>query len=411
MKKQQKKNRINFADEIRHLFYQRTIICLRLGVVFFSLFAILDYFCCRAFFHLFFIYRIIVIAALVFSLVLLRHEGIKRHALMLMYVVLLIGTFSVSLMTLQLGGFSSGYYVGILLMIAGAVTVLPLRASQATFIGFSMYAVYLLTVFWGIKLYDQNQAVHCVINSFFFFAIIAGTAIQSFEDTQVQLKLLRIKNNIKEIHEALISYTNNLEELIQKRMNEQTESNLKFRDLYNNLMDLAVLVDRDGCIQMVNEHSTTLLGRSPEELRGVNIREFLHSNDAQSDVFEEIISKIYTNHDLQSMQLQLVKDKDSRIDVEISGNRVAVLDKNVMTFQLIFRDISVTKYMERQILESEKLTDTSRQTAIFGLAKLAETRDDETGAHLNRIRLYTHILAKELKKIPSANGNHNQNLY
>jgi PAS domain S-box-containing protein len=403
MKTQQNTTLYRFADEIRLLFSRRTIICLWLGIVFFSLFSILDFLCCRDFFHLFLIYRLLMIAALVIGLNLLRFQRVARHAPVLMYVVLLLGTLFISLMTVQMGGFVSGYYVGILLMVAGAISVLPLRAFQAAFIGFSMYAVYLLTILMGAELTDPQNAIYGVINTFFFFAIIVGTAIQSLDDMQVRIKSLRAKNNIKEINNELTGYTDNLESLIEKRMAEQAESELKFRDLYNNLMDLAILVDKDGAIQMANEHSITLLGLSPEELKGLNISEFLHSQDIEADIFTEIINKIYTDNALHGMQLQLKKDKDICIDVELSGNRI-VMEKNSIFFQLIFRDISMTKRMERQILESERLIDTSRQAAIFGLAKLAETRDDETGAHLDRIRLYVYILAKELRKKPEMNG-------
>lgn len=403
MKTQQNTTLYRFADEIRLLFSRRTIICLWLGIVFFSLFSILDFLCCRDFFHLFLIYRLLMIAALVIGLNLLRFQRVARHAPVLMYVVLLLGTLFISLMTVQMGGFVSGYYVGILLMVAGAISVLPLRAFQAAFIGFSMYAVYLLTILMGTELTDPQNAIYGVINTFFFFAIIVGTAIQSLDDMQVRIKSLRAKNNIKEINNELTGYTDNLESLIEKRMAEQAESELKFRDLYNNLMDLAILVDKDGAIQMANEHSITLLGLSPEELKGLNISEFLHSQDIEADIFTEIINKIYTDNALHGMQLQLKKDKDICIDVELSGNRI-VMEKNSIFFQLIFRDISMTKRMERQILESERLIDTSRQAAIFGLAKLAEARDDETGAHLDRIRLYVYILAKELRKKPEMNG-------
>jgi len=45
----------------------------------------------------------------------------------------------------------------------------------------------------------------------------------------------------------------------------------------------------------------------------------------------------------------------------------------------------------------------TRDTAIFGFAKLAEYRDPETGGHLERIRNYTKILATELQKFPRFN--------
>jgi len=40
----------------------------------------------------------------------------------------------------------------------------------------------------------------------------------------------------------------------------------------------------------------------------------------------------------------------------------------------------------------------TRDTAVFVLASLAESRDPETGEHLERIRSYCHILAEELRK-------------
>jgi putative two-component system response regulator len=42
----------------------------------------------------------------------------------------------------------------------------------------------------------------------------------------------------------------------------------------------------------------------------------------------------------------------------------------------------------------------TRDAAIFGMAKLAESRDPETGAHLERIRNYTRTLATELGNNP-----------
>ncbi|MBF0634584.1 MAG: HD domain-containing protein, partial [Nitrospinae bacterium] len=42
----------------------------------------------------------------------------------------------------------------------------------------------------------------------------------------------------------------------------------------------------------------------------------------------------------------------------------------------------------------------TRDAAIFGMAKLAESRDPETGAHLERIRNYTRTLAAELGANP-----------
>ncbi|MCH8957862.1 MAG: hypothetical protein IH835_00175 [Proteobacteria bacterium] len=40
----------------------------------------------------------------------------------------------------------------------------------------------------------------------------------------------------------------------------------------------------------------------------------------------------------------------------------------------------------------------TRDVTVFALAKLAESRDPETGEHLERMRSYSQILAEELAK-------------
>ena len=149
----------SLAGEIQNLFYQRTRICLWLGVVFFSLFSLLDFICCRPFFGLFFFYRLSFVVVLFGALGLLAHSEAKGHARAIMYAVMLLGALTISLMTVQLGGFVSGYYVGILLMVAGGFSVLPLNVFQAVFLGCLMYLVYAVTVYLGSRpLYDLQSA-------------------------------------------------------------------------------------------------------------------------------------------------------------------------------------------------------------------------------------------------------------
>jgi putative two-component system response regulator len=54
--------------------------------------------------------------------------------------------------------------------------------------------------------------------------------------------------------------------------------------------------------------------------------------------------------------------------------------------------------LEYQKLVEMKVREVSdaQQATIFALAKLAEQRDDDTGAHLERVREYCNILAKQL---------------
>lgn len=384
-------------EDFKELFHQRTVICLWLAVVFFSIFAILDFVCCREHFGLFFMYRMVYVVTVVGFINVLSLPACKKYAPHLIYAAMLLGGFSISLMAARLGGFYSDYYVGILLMIAGTLSVLPLKISQVIFIGLSMYLIYILTVLLGTGDMDANHLAAMLNNSFFFLALIGITAVQSYDDFHVLLRSMRVTKNLKSIRGELTNYTDGLENLVQKRLKDLEETDLKYRDLYNSILDLIILVDNKGVIQKLNKHSIITLGYRPEQLLGRLMTDFIYDDDEQ-EIARHIIEDLSEGGVVQGVQLQLQNSSGQVLDVELSANQI-VIDHSIY-YQIVMRDISVTKAMELKLLDSERLIDTSRQAAIFGLARLAECRDVDTGAHLKRIRLYTMILINELALLP-----------
>lgn len=387
-----------FTDDIHALFVLRTHICLWLGVVFFSLFALLDFIYCRPFFSLFFSYRLSFVVVLVCFLLLLKYPAIRRHTRIIMFAAMLLGSLAISLMTLKQGGFVSGYYVGILLMIAGGFSVLPLNVVQSLLLGGAMYLVYFLTVFLSTRPLDPQAFTALINNSFFFFIIVTVTAIQCFDEIQTIINSLRAKKRLQTLHGELKQYTGNLEILVKNRLEMLEETDLKFHDLYNTIPDLVVLIDPAGTIRMVNDRGASLLEQAPEALQDASLFDCMPMH--QQEYFaDEVFSRLRSGEVIKGVQLQFLTRTGRNIEVELSGNRVE-LPGHTELYQLIIRDISQIKAFERQVLESGQLLDTSRRAAIFGLARLAECRDDNTGAHLLRIREYTRILATELAENP-----------
>ncbi|MFT5697482.1 MAG: PAS domain S-box-containing protein [Desulforhopalus sp.] len=387
-----------YECDFKELFYQRTLLCLWLAVVFFSIFSVLDFVCCRDHFGLFFMYRMIYVVTVLGFINVLSLPTCKKYAPHLIYAAMVLGGLAISLMIVGIGGFYSGYYVGILLMIAGTLSVLPLKIAQVVFIGLSMYLIYILTVLAGTGDMEEAHLVSMLNNSFFFFALIGITAVQSNDDFRTLLKSIRATTNLKSIRGELTNYTGGLENLVQKRLKDLEETDLKYRDLYNSILDLIVLIDNKGVIKKINQHSAVTLGYSPEQLEGKLLVDFIYEDEDKAAV-RQIIEELSGESKVEGVQLQLQNSSGHILDVELSANRVII--ENKVYFQFVIRDISVTKAMEMQLLDSERLIDTSRQVAIFGLARLAECRDDDTGAHLKRIRLYTGILIKELAQLPA----------
>ncbi|MDD2464002.1 MAG: PAS domain S-box protein [Desulfobulbus sp.] len=385
-------------QELKDLFYQRTRICLWLGAVFFSFFALLDFVHARAFFSLFLAYRLSFVLILIGLLQLLRYPEVKRYSREVMFVAILLGTLVISLMTVKLGGFGSGYYVGILLMIAGGFSVLPLNIAQSLGLGVAMYLIYATTVYLGSRPLDGEAMNYFINNSFFFLSIVLVTTVQCFDEIQTLLNSLRAQKSLKTINTELKHYTGNLESLVKQRMAQLEESDLKFRDLYNNILDLVILIDPRGIIQMINHHGAQLLELSAQALKNRPLADFLPPQD-RDFLNQEILRCLAMGEQIRNIQMQMLTYRGRQLEVELNGNAVT-MPENQICYQLIIRDITLTKQMEKQVLESKQLLDTSRQAAIFGMASLAECRDDTTGAHLLRIRAYTRILAMELALSP-----------
>ncbi|HFQ91186.1 MAG TPA: HD domain-containing protein [Desulfobulbus sp.] len=388
-----------FDSELHALFHQRTHLSLWLGMVFFLFFSLLDLAVCREYFVLFFLFRLGFVLLLLSILYLLRLPAAGRYVRHLVFLALLLGSGAISLMATYLGGFTSDYYVGILLMMAGSIAVLPLTGLEAALVGFSMYGVYMLILLAAGPRPQSRELAYAVNDSFFFFAVIAVTTIQCFDDMRVRRNTFRAKENLKSARRELTGYTNNLEELVHLRMEELEESDLRFKDLYDNILDLVVLLDAHGIVRMANRRFVEVFDWDPHRLLDRPLVQLVAPGD-RDRLQKALLGLLQQGEDIRDRQVQMVTEAGRVIDVEISGNRVDMRDGRSWC-QLVIRDITATKKMERDVLASNHLIDTSRRAAILGLAKLAEYRDCETGAHLERMREYTRILASELALGPA----------
>lgn len=55
--------------------------------------------------------------------------------------------------------------------------------------------------------------------------------------------------------------------------------------------------------------------------------------------------------------------------------------------------------LERRVTEQVRAMTTSQLATIFALAKLAETRDDDTGHHIERVQTFTQTLADRMREL------------
>lgn len=59
--------------------------------------------------------------------------------------------------------------------------------------------------------------------------------------------------------------------------------------------------------------------------------------------------------------------------------------------------VNYSKQLERRVSEQVQLATASQMATIFALAKLAEVRDDDTGQHIERVQIWSKLLAAEMR--------------
>ena len=128
------------------------------------------------------------------------------------------------------------------------------------------------------------------------------------------------------------------------------ESEKKYRNLIDNLMDTVVELDSQGNFTFVSPQVFVLTGYKPEELIGKNSLEFIHPDDLKTvtNVFERVLEdEKVINFECRGQH------KDGRfLWLSISSNLVEEDgDSNLVS---IIRDITDRKQIENALKESEK---------------------------------------------------------
>lgn len=382
-----------YRQEIRKLFLQRSLIFLWLGIIFFPFFALLDYIVVREHVLLFLSYRLALAAILFVFYLLIRRQPDHRLTLSLIYAAYLFGGLTITLMILEMGGFSSFYYVGLLLIAAGGFAILPLTTRQAALVGMSLYGIYVVPVYLFCEA-DSHDLRIFFNNSFFFLSFIIISVLQCFEESNARKRKFNLNMSLRNLNRHLHFYTNNLEDEVEKRVRRIEESELQFRELYENILDFMVLIDRDATITMANRHFYTSIGQPSEEIIGRSFLEVVHP-DCLPEVEDIMLPKLFRGGTVKDFQFLMTTSFNRNIQVECNARNITK-NGTSLGFQLVIRDISERKKMEDKLLQSYRLIDNSRTTAILALAKLAEFRDKDTGNHLERIREYCQILTREM---------------
>ena len=174
----------------------------------------------------------------------------------------------------------------------------------------------------------------------------------------------------------------------------------KYRNILENIDEGYVEVDLKGNFTFCNDSVSNILGYSRQELMGMNNREYT-TPDSAKKLYKKF-NKVYKTGKTSGVAEYEVINKNGVLkytEVVVSLMR----DKNGMPtgFSGLTRDVTERLKAEKERRELENKLHYARTATILGLAKLADYRDKGTGAHLEKIREYAKIIAREMAGLPA----------
>jgi len=198
-------------------------------------------------------------------------------------------------------------------------------------------------------------------------------------------------------------YRFNIKERKKKAEKALMVSEKKYRNILESMEEGYAEIDLKGNFTFFNDSLSRILGYSRKELMGMNNREYTKPETAKK--IYKVFNRVYITGETESVSEYEVIIKDGSVrNLEFSVSLMRDQERRPTGFRGVARDVTERLKADKEKRKLENKLLNARAATILGLAKLAEYRDKGTGAHLERIREYAKIIAKEMAKIPAYKG-------
>lgn len=188
--------------------------------------------------------------------------------------------------------------------------------------------------------------------------IIGGSVTLFFERIWgIYHRILKDQEALKEAHSKLIFMNRHLDELVKEKTRELISSERKYRRLFESAQEVIVVVSSDGTIVDMNPSGLKLFGYNREENREINLEDLFEDKKE----FFRLWEKLKKNGNITNWEcvFRRISD-DNKLIVLASGSKESDL---VERYVLWLRDITHRKFIERQLLNADKLSSIGRLAA------------------------------------------------
>ena len=160
-----------------------------------------------------------------------------------------------------------------------------------------------------------------------------------------------------------------------------------FREIFQSALDPMMVADLSGRLVEVNRAFIEANGANRVE--ALRVRPTLPGTWSADDRWSEIRATLLAKGHWSSEVHHQLEERHALLSISV----IRDADGNPYALAGIEKDVTVRHRLEEQ-------SRAAQYEVILALARLAEYRDPETGEHLERFRLYSEVLTRELAKTP-----------
>ena len=202
-------------------------------------------------------------------------------------------------------------------------------------------------------------------------------------------------------HFELLRFKRDHQRITLDQIQEKTMEIAERRDFLQGILDSSTLVsvvltDLDQNVLFWNRGAENIFGYQAGEIIGQKITKLYPADSITKDRVDELREMLQTKiGTVHGKMKQLARDgRELTVSLAISP----MVDQSGELRGLLGVGLDVTAEVRQhnEILQLLDQVRTTKDVAIFSLAKLAESRDEETGSHLMRIQEYCRVLCQQL---------------
>jgi len=208
---------------------------------------------------------------------------------------------------------------------------------------------------------------------------------------------------------------------------ELKESELKYRELFESIVDVSFKIDRNGKIEIISPSCEKMLGFRRDEIEGRSIE----SMYSKSPSYYEFIQRVERDGFVENLESEIIRKDGSVVVVSTNAKRMNDSRGNLICVQGVSRDITQIRHaeaenrcLEENLRQSQKMESIGRLaggiahdfnnilTAVLGYAEISLNRlsdneplrknlDGIMTAGLRAKDLVSHILMFSRKTLPN----------